>query len=114
MPGLKLKRGGRAIRRAGGVSATATGEMPATQVPAPCRASRYPSAPSWAKASTTVPRESPRSPASALVEGSRVPAGSLPSRIASRSASSSAAWRVPADASARWRSGPEVVHSCVT
>ncbi len=78
-PGLKLKRAGRASR-SGGVHAAPRPAARRRRPTCPHRAAPRGSPPpsSCAKASTTVPRESPRSPASARVEGSRVPAASRP------------------------------------
>jgi hypothetical protein len=60
--------------------------MSQTRVPDPTVAARYPSAASWAYAWVTTQREQPTSSASARDGGSVLPAGSLPERIASRSA----------------------------
>ena len=49
-----------------------------TTVPAPGRETTYPSATSWSYASTTTRRVTPRSAASARVDGSRVPGGQPP------------------------------------
>ena len=72
---------------------------------------RYPSATSCAYASTTTPRETPSSAASAREDGSRTPPASRPEPTASRSCASSCArsGAPPSRASASSSSGAEVV-----
>jgi hypothetical protein len=65
----------------------------ATQVPAPILPSRYPSAQSCRKASTTVYRDRPNSLASVRVDGRRIPGARRRVRIASRSPSYNWRWR---------------------
>jgi len=72
--------------RVGPGGASGTGGV-ATRATRPADVTRKPSAASCSKAAVTVVRETPRSAASARVDGADAPAGSVPSAIWARSRS---------------------------
>src|SRR5262249_8530321 len=104
-PGLSVQRGaGSPAVAAGPASCTCANTPAATPVGAPCLVDRKPPAAGSAQTDDTVPRATPRSPASALVEGSAVPGGSCPARIAARNASPSVCAGRRVGVHSRWRS----------